>query len=33
MDEIKKKTLGTESAAESVQKEVFISSSIHCLVS
>lgn len=33
MDEIKKKTLGTETAAESVQKEAFISSSIHCLVS
>lgn len=33
MDEIKKKILGTESAAESVQKEAFISCNIHCLVS
>lgn len=29
----KKKILGTESAAKSVQKEAFISCNIHCLVS
>ena len=33
MDEIIKKTLGTETAAERGQKEAFISSNIHCLAS
>lgn len=31
MDEIKKKNLGTETAAENGQKEGFISSNTHCL--